>query len=259
MKKTLTLFSLLALAGMLCGQTITVTSPVGGEHWLSGSHHNITWIYGGLPDTNMVKLLLYCNGTLLGSIAENVAIGSNGSGTYDWTVGKLGSTAVDGYKVRIRRMASAQPYGESPQAFSITRIVHQAMIAKKMTPTPAIHSHGSVTVHINLVCDLDEGQEISTPGCDDFWWMQNSNPPHQRLFIPCNGALFKTLGVGADSSWAVLHGVNFPTQQNPIPDANLPDGMIVAYRTHPYLRWGFFRVVGKGSDNCLAIEWTTYE
>lgn len=263
MKKTMALIFMIALGGMLCGQSITVMSPIGGEHWVSKSHHNITWSFDGLPETNKVKLLLYHDGTLMGSIVENLAIGSNGTGTYDWTVGAYGGTtapADGGYQVYIRRMLNAQPYGESPQAFSIAQPLHMQYAVKKVTTqTHEKYSHGILTIPKNLVCDLDEGKALSTPGCDDFWWIKNSIAPYQRLFIPCDGAHFKLLGIYADASWAVLHSVNFPSQQNPILDADLPVDMVVAYRTNPYMRWGSFRVVGKGTNDCLVIEWTTYK
>ena len=260
MKRTTALIFMIALGGAVFGQTITVMSPIGGETWISGSHHDITWTYDGLPATNKVKLVLYRNGTQLGVIADNLAIGSGGAGKYDWTVGKFGSTAVDGYKVLIRRMANAQPYGESPQAFTISKsqIQHPAftVLTKKYTP-PAIHSSGTVLIHKNLGGDLDTGHEYTSAGCDDFWWMQNSNPPYQRLFIPCDG-VFKALGIWADSSWAVLHNVSFPSPQHPILDADLPVGMVVAYHTN-YGRRGAFRVVAKGDASNLTISWVTYE
>lgn len=257
MKKFMALFFLVALAGAGFGQTFQVTTPDGGERWLSGSHHDITWTYANFPAGTKVKLMLIQNGTKVGTIVENQPIGSNGAGKYGWTVGSFGSTAVDGYKVRIRDMNNAYPYAESYLPFSITKIQHQMMTALKKEIQHAVYSQGIVTIHINLTCDLDLGKESSAPGCDDFWWMQNSNPPHQRLFIPC-AAHFKTLGIYADASWAVLHNVSFPSQQNPIQDADLPNDMVVAYRTSD-MRWGSFRVVGKGSDNCLTIAWVTYQ
>jgi len=263
MKRTMALIFMIALSGAAFGQTITVTSPIGGENWVSKSHHDITWTYSGLPATNKVKLLLYRNGTQLGVIADNLAIGSNGAGKYDWTTGAyegLTADAVDGYKVFIRRMANAQPYGESPQAFTISKSQIQrpafTVMTKKYTP-PAIHSSGTVLIHKNLGGDLDSGHEYTAAGCDDFWWMQNSNPPYQRLFIPCDG-FFKALGIWADSTWAVLHNVNFPSPQHPILDADLPIGMVVAYQTN-YGRRGAFRVVAKSDNSSLTITWVTYQ
>lgn len=260
MKRAIALFFVIAACATIFGQSITITSPAGGEKWASKTHHDITWIFSGLPETNKVKLELYRNGTWKGVIADNLAIGTNGAGKYDWTTGAYAGTtapAGGGYKVHIRRMANAQPFGESAEFFSIIEPLHMKVPIKKYT-TPAVHSQGIATIHINLVCDLDEGHESAAPGCDDFWWMQNSNPPHQRLFIPCTGAFFKTLGVYADCTWAVLHSVNFPSPQNPILDADLPNDMVVAYQTN-YGRRGAFRVIGKGSNNCLTIAWTTYD
>jgi hypothetical protein len=264
MKRTAILIFLIALGGAAFGQTITVTSPVGGETWLLGSHHDITWTFNGCPANTRVKLQLYRNGTKLGVIIDDISIGNSGAGKFDWITGSyagLTAEAGDGYKVRIRDMNNAYPFSESPQPFSISQTQSQhpvfANIKAKYEP-PAVHSTGTVLIHKNLVCDLDSGHETSAPGCDDFWWMQNSNPPYQRLFIPCEGAFFKALGVWADSSFAAVHNVSFPSPQNPIPDADLPIGMVVAYQTN-FGRRGAFRVVAKGDNGSLTIAWITYE
>lgn len=264
MRRTLAAIFFIALCVAAFGQEFQIKSPVGGENWRSGAPHDITWTYSGFTAGTKVRLLLFQNGVKLGIIADNLEIGVNGTGTYPaWPAGAYAGTtapAGSGYKVRIRRVGSAEPHGESPNGFAIFNMIHlqvaKALALKKDEPPP-IHSSGTVIIHKNLVCDLDSGHESSAPGCDDFWWMQNSNPPYQRLFIPCPGAYFKPLGVWADSSWAVLHDVNFPSQQNPILDADLPLNMVVAYFTN-YGRRGALRVTGKGADSSLTIAWVTY-
>lgn len=265
MKQALAAILFVALCGAAFGQEFHVTSPVGGENWRSGSPHDITWTYSGFTAGTKVRLLLFRNGVKLGIIADNLAIGANGTGTYPaWPVGSYEGTTAEpgtGYTVRIRRVDSVDPRADSPGSFSIFYFPHiqaaQKLLLKKDETPPPIHSSGTVTIHKNLVCDLDSGHESSAPGCDDFWWMQNSNPPYQRLFIPCTDAYFKPLGVWADSSWSVLHAVSFASPQNPILDADLPINMVVAFRTN-YNRRGALRVTAKGADSSLTIAWVTY-
>ncbi|TFG73815.1 MAG: hypothetical protein E4H23_12995 [Chrysiogenales bacterium] len=267
MKRTMLLLFLIALGGMVYGQELTVTSPHGGEVWAPGTRHNITWSFSGYPANTRVQLLLIHNGVTLGLITDNYAIGSNGSGKYEnWPAGSTGgfngipanmAQMGNGYKVRIRDMNNGFPIAQSLQGFTIA-VAPQMIAMKAEYAPPAIHSSGTVTIHKNMVCDLDSGHESSAPGCDDFWWKQNSHAPYQRLFIPCTGTFFKKLGVWAKSTWAVLHSVSFPSPQNQIPEADLPLNMVVAYQTN-YGRRGVLRVTAKGADSSLTIAWVTYQ
>ncbi|MEN8153487.1 MAG: Ser-Thr-rich GPI-anchored membrane family protein [Acidobacteriota bacterium] len=97
---SLLIFVLLLIGSFAFSQSITVTSPNGGEDWTQGSSKNITWTATGL--TNDVKITLWKNGVLLGLIAKDI---DPSSGSYPWTVGTyIGGTApadVD-YKIKIR-------------------------------------------------------------------------------------------------------------------------------------------------------------
>jgi hypothetical protein len=261
MKRTLGLFFLLALSGAVLGQQFIVTSPKGGEKWLSGSPYNVTWTFSNIPANKQVKLLLFQNGAKVGTIAENVPIGSNGAGTYPWHAGAYigGTAAGDGYQVRIRDMGNQFPYAMSPETFSITRIrLTMAQVAVTPKPKPhTVHSSGTVTIRYNRYCDLDTGYEISTvPGCD-FWWSQNSIAPYQRVLIPGAGAKFKTLGVWSDFSYQSLHSAS-GYSDNPIVDAELPINMVVGYITDQ-TRCGAMRIVAKSDQGSLTVAWVTYD
>lgn len=259
MKRAIGPFFLLALSAAAFSQQFVVTSPKGGEKWLSGSQHNITWTFSNIPGNTPVKLLLFRDGTKVGTIAENVAIGSNGAGTYLWHAGAyIGGTASgDGFQVRIRDMNNQFPYAMSPEIFSITRI-RPVMAKVAATPSPhTIHSSGTVTIRYNRYCDLDAGYEISTvPGCD-FWWSQNSIAPYQRVLIPGAGAKFKTLGVWSDFSYQSLHSAS-GYSDNPIVDAELPLNMVVGYITDQ-TRCGAMRIVAKSDQGSLTVAWVTYD
>ncbi|MGE5308174.1 MAG: hypothetical protein ACM3OC_03740, partial [Deltaproteobacteria bacterium] len=67
---------------------LTLTSPVGGEAWIAGDIHNITWTWGGTLPT--VKLVYSTDAgvTFPYTIAANAANGAGAGGnfTYAWTV-----------------------------------------------------------------------------------------------------------------------------------------------------------------------------
>jgi hypothetical protein len=263
MKRAISLFILLSLPGMVFCQQFAVTSPQGGEKWSSESKHNITWTFSGIPGGTQVKLLLFRNGVKVGTIAENVAIGSNGAGTYlNWPAGTyVGGKADigDGYQVRIRDMNNQFPYAMSPGMFSITMIHMQASVAQTAVQTKPhpIHSSGTVTIRFNRYCDLDTGYEVTTvPGCD-FWWSQNSIAPYQRVLIPNGGAKFKALGIWAEYTYQSLRsGSGY--SDNLLVDSMLPLNMVVGYLTDQ-MRSGAFRVVAKGDDGSFTIAWVTYD
>ena len=104
MKKAWFLAVLLSLAGAAFAQTITVTSPNGGENWPQGSSKPITWTSSGV--TGNVTIVLFKGGNRVGVIQDNVPVAQ---GTINWIVGKYqGGTAVPGtdYKIRVRKMQS---------------------------------------------------------------------------------------------------------------------------------------------------------
>ena len=112
----------LLVAAAASGQSVTVASPNGGEHWTLGVSKNITWTYSGLPDGTQMKLILFRDGTKVGDIANNVAIGHSGAGSYPWSAGAyIGGTAVSGpgYKIRIRAMGDSNLVDNSNQAFDL--------------------------------------------------------------------------------------------------------------------------------------------
>lgn len=259
MKRAMGLFYLLVFSGLAFGQQFVVTSPKGGDGWLLGSHHDITWTFSNIPGSTSLKLLLFRNGDKVGTIAEGVPVGSNGAGVYAWHAGAYvgGTASGDGYQVRIRDMNNQYPVAMSPGSFSITRIQRMTARLAKETNPHTIHSAGTVTIRYNRYCDLDNGHEISTvPGCD-FWWSQNSIAPYQRVLIPGASAKFKTLGVWSAFTYESLHSAS-GYSANPIVDAELPINMVVGYITDQ-TRCGALRVVAKGDDGSITVAWVTYD
>ena len=84
MKTILHLRNLVLLAVFLIAASfsakaqLTLTSPNGGESWLKGSTHNITWI----NEVANIEIILYKNGVSLGSIGNDASAGS----PFPWTI-----------------------------------------------------------------------------------------------------------------------------------------------------------------------------
>ena len=92
---------LLAVSAISQSQTITVTSPNGGENWALGSTQNITWRSSGLRGE--VNIQLFKGAQRVGVIQSGVPVTA---GSFSWVVGNYqGGTAAPGtnYKIRIRK------------------------------------------------------------------------------------------------------------------------------------------------------------
>ena len=99
------------------GTLFTITSPVGGERWVQGTTHSITWTYSGGDPGATVNLNLGtdANGPV---IAAGVPVGSNGSGSYDWTI-PLNTYAATNYRVRIASVAHPEYHNLNPGNFTV--------------------------------------------------------------------------------------------------------------------------------------------
>lgn len=110
------LFSLVLLTGLAFSQSITVTSPNGGENWPQGFTHNITWTTGITQGT--YKITVWQGGTNLGVVASSLPANQK---TFPWVVGKLVTGSVplgSGYKIRVK-LQDQSVWDESDNSFSI--------------------------------------------------------------------------------------------------------------------------------------------
>jgi len=98
---------------------LQITSPNGGEGWLTGSSQPITWMATGYSGT--VRLVLFNGGAKVGQIAGNLPAGD---GSYAWTVGQhAGGTAAPGRKYRIRILSTDNTLEDwSDAAFAIAPV-----------------------------------------------------------------------------------------------------------------------------------------
>jgi hypothetical protein len=97
---------------------IILTSPNGGESWLTGTTHNIEWTYSGNPGSYL-KIELYKDGVLNRVISSSRSIGSSGTGSYSWTI----PTAQDPgttYRIKLTSTSFSANTDISNADFSIT-------------------------------------------------------------------------------------------------------------------------------------------
>lgn len=92
--------------------TITLTSPIGGETWLTGETHQITWNTQNIASGHVNLRLSRDNGARWEDIALNIA----DTGSYPWAVTGSSSTAC---KAKVTSVEYPTAEGISPSAFTI--------------------------------------------------------------------------------------------------------------------------------------------
>jgi hypothetical protein len=105
-------------------QSITVTSPNGGENWVIGTTRNITWTSSGVT-AGTFTVRLFDGTTSIGIIQASIPC-TDGVHSIPWTVGNLagGGTASSGSNFKIKvRQASLAPKDFSDAPFTISSVV----------------------------------------------------------------------------------------------------------------------------------------
>jgi hypothetical protein len=98
--------------------SITVTSPNGGESWDRSISQTLTWSYTGNPGST-VKIVLLKGAATIGTIADNVPIGSSGKGSYVWP-GWTGRVPGSDYKVSVQSTSQPTIKDISNNFFTVT-------------------------------------------------------------------------------------------------------------------------------------------
>jgi len=78
---------------------ITVTYPTNPDVWSIGTTRTIRWTYTG-GNSGTVKIELFKGGVLNRTIATAAAVGSGGSGSYNWTIPSGQTTGTD-FKIKV--------------------------------------------------------------------------------------------------------------------------------------------------------------
>ena len=93
--------------------SITVTSPNGGQTWVAGSKHAITWSVAN--PAGYVKIELLKGGSPVKTVTSSVAAGS---GSYSWTIPSRQSAGTN-YRIRITSTSKTAVSDTSDANFSI--------------------------------------------------------------------------------------------------------------------------------------------
>ncbi|MGD0622596.1 MAG: Ser-Thr-rich GPI-anchored membrane family protein [Thermacetogeniaceae bacterium] len=150
--------------------TIGVTAPTSGTSWQAGSTQTISWAYTGNPGST-VKLYLLQGGSLNSTIASSVSIGSNGAGSYAWTI-PASLAAGSNYQVRVTSTSTTSCTGAS-NSFTVS--------------APAPTSSITVTYPKSGV-SLSKGQYYLIS------WKYTGNPGHAvKIDLLKGGSLYQTI------------------------------------------------------------------
>ena len=121
--------------------SVTVTSPNGGETWVGGAVHDVTWSSSGAAN---VKLEYTLDGTTWSTIVASVAASP---GSYAWTVPNSATTAA-----RVRVTDTASPATDaSDAAFTITAATPaQVIVNEILANEPGSNTAGEFVEIVNV-------------------------------------------------------------------------------------------------------------
>jgi hypothetical protein len=96
---------------------IVVKAPNGGESWYAGTKHTLTWSYTGAPGSS-VKIELLKSNSVYRVITSSTSLGSNGMGSYSWTIPSSQTWGSD-YRIRITSTTNSRYTDTSNSYFQI--------------------------------------------------------------------------------------------------------------------------------------------
>ena len=156
--------------------TISATAPTSGTTWQAGSTQTISWAYTGNPGTT-VGLALLSGGVLNSTIASSAPIGSNGAGSYAWTI-PAALAAGSSYQIRVISTTIASCTGTS-NSFTVS--------APAPAPTAAI----SVTAPVS-------GANWQTGSTQTISWAYTGSPGSAvNISLLSGGSIISTIASSA--------------------------------------------------------------
>ncbi len=134
---------------------VTVTSPSGGETWLGGSVHAVTWSSFDLDPSASITLT-YSDGTLTWPIASSI---DRTATSYDWTVP---NNPASGYRVTVCSEVSGacETEDSSDGTFAISSLLFPLLVSRE---GPGVGSVVSSPVGIDCGQDCSEDYPSGTP------------------------------------------------------------------------------------------------
>lgn len=153
---------------------IRVSAPNGGEAWPTGTTQTIRWTYEGSPGA-YVRIDLLKGGLLYSTLSSSAPIGSNGSGSFSWTIPSTQAPASD-YQVQVTSTVNGSLTDRSDGYFSIT--------AQPAPETPAIrvvYPNGGETLMMGTTVTIRWAFSGAEPG------------ENVRIDLLRNGLLYRTI------------------------------------------------------------------
>ena len=171
-------FTITSTSGTPAG-SITVTSPNGGESWVSGSTHAITWTSSGSVGST-VKIEMLKAGAVIQTMSEA------NDGSYPGWVIPSGTAAGTDYRIRITSATNAAITDTGNANFSIT------------SATPAPSPAGSITV------TSPNGGESWVSGSTHpiTWTSSGSAGSNVKIEVLKAGAVVQTMSDANDGSYS---------------------------------------------------------
>ncbi len=171
-------FTITSTSGTPAG-AITVTSPNGGESWVSGSTHAITWTSSGSVGST-VKIEMLKAGAVVQTISEA------NDGSYPGWVIPSGTAAGTDYRIRITSATNA--------AITDTGNANFAITSATPVPSPA----GSITV------TSPNGGESWVSGSTHpiTWTSSGSSGSNVKIEVLKAGAVVQTMSDANDGSYS---------------------------------------------------------
>ena len=160
-------YSMAVLVGVLIivgnASALTVTSPNGGETWIIGNTHTITWDYSG-PDSRL-KLELIKEGVRVGTIAENIPAAQK---RFLWRVGDyIGGRAFGGSGFQIRAKMMSSPESDSSNGpFTLANVLGPTLKEQKppqLEKKPSVEMEKERQIVLKLPDLICESISISPP------------------------------------------------------------------------------------------------
>ena len=138
---------------------ITVTDPNGGENWLVGSTHNITWTSENTG--SYVKIQLYKSGNFHATIVTSAYDG----GSYTWNISEDLSAASD-YKIKIIDTINSNTYDYSDYYFTLTAPATPTIYYSPDSFAQTLNTNETGTSTLYITNVGDEGSNLSySIGC----------------------------------------------------------------------------------------------
>jgi len=104
---------------------ILITSPNGGEDWIQGSTHDVTW-QANISDN--VKIDLFKGDIYF----DEIAASAPSPGFYSWTIPEDQIPGTD-YKIRITSSSDNTVFDFSNANFTITSSIHETLVVQNVT------------------------------------------------------------------------------------------------------------------------------